>query len=54
MSEQYEGVLIRMENVECTSMPGGFGVWQVDDGSGTCGIHNTPDGYEHNPTIGDV
>ncbi|MBJ05002.1 MAG: hypothetical protein CMP65_03780 [Flavobacteriales bacterium] len=54
LSEQYEGVLVRMENVECTSMPGGFGVWQVDDGSGTCGIHNTPDGYEHNPTIGDV
>ncbi len=54
LSEQYEGVLVRMENVECTSLPGGFGVWAVDDGSGTCGIHNTPDGYEHNPTVGDV
>ena len=46
LTEQYEGVLIRMENVECTTLPGGFGVWQVDDGSGSCGIHNTPDGYE--------
>jgi endonuclease I len=54
LTEQYEGVLIRMENVECTSLPGGFGVWQVDDGSGTCGIHNTPDGYEFDPQIGET
>ena len=54
LSEQYEGVLIRMENAECTSLPGGFGVWQVDDGSGLCGIHNTPDGYEFDPQIGET
>ena len=54
LSEEYEGVLIRMEDVECTSLPGGFGVWQVNDGTGTCGIHNTPDGYEFDPQIGEV
>jgi len=54
LTEQYEGVLIRMENVECTSLPGGFGVWQVDDGTGSCGIHNTPDGYEFDPQIGET
>ena len=26
----------------------------MNDGSGTCGIHNTPDGYEHNEEIGEV
>jgi len=54
LSEQYEGVLVRVEDVECTSLPGGFGVWQVNDGSGECGIHNTPDGYEFNPQVGEV
>jgi len=54
LTEQFEGVLIRMENVECTSLPGGFGVWQVDDGTGACGIHNTPDGYEFDPQIGET
>jgi hypothetical protein len=54
LSEQYEGVLVRMEDVECTSLPGGFGVWQVNDGSGECGIHNTPDGYEFEPQVGEV
>ena len=54
LSEEYEGVLIKMNDVECTSMPGGFGVWGVDDGSGNCGIHNTPDGYEFDPQIGEV
>ena len=54
LSEQYEGVLVRIENAECTSLPGGFGVWQVNDGSGECGIHNTPDGYEFDPQVGEV
>ena len=54
LSEEYEGVLIRMEDVECFSLPSGYGVWQVNDGSGICGIHNTPDGYEFDPQIGEV
>ena len=54
LSEEYEGVLIRLENVECTSLPSGFGVWQVNDGSGICAIHNTPDGYEFDPQIGET
>ena len=35
-------------------MPGGFGVWDVNDGSGVCGIHNTPDGFEFDPEVGEV
>ena len=54
LSEEYEGVLIRLEDVECTALPGGFGVWQVNDGSGICAIHNTPDGYEFDPQIGET
>ena len=54
LSEQYEGVLIKMSNVECVSEANGFGVWGVNDGSGVCGIHNTPDGYEHDYQIGEV
>ncbi len=54
LSEEYEGVLIKMNNVECVSEANGFGVWGVNDGSGICGIHNTPDGYEHDYQIGEV
>ena len=54
LSEEYEGVLIRIEDVECTALPSGFGVWQVNDGSGNCGIHNTPDGFAFDPQIGEV
>ena len=44
----------KMNNVECVSEANGFGVWGVNDGSGVCGIHNTPDGYEHDYQIGEV
>ena len=54
LSEEYEGVLIKMNNVECVSEANGFGVWGVNDGSGICGIHNTPDGYEHDYQIGEI
>lgn len=54
LQEQYEGVLIKMNDVECVSNANGYGVWNVNDGSGACGIHNTPDGYEHNEEIGEV
>tara|TARA_B100000575_G_C23143364_1_gene666248 strand:- start:6053 stop:8272 length:2220 start_codon:yes stop_codon:yes gene_type:complete len=54
LTEQYEGVLVRIEQAECISLPGGFGVWDVNDGSGVCGIHNTPDGFEFDPVVGEV
>ena len=54
LTEQYEGVLVRIEQAECISLPGGFGVWDVNDGSGVCGIHNTPDGFEFDPEIGEI
>ena len=54
LTEQYEGVLVRIENAECTSLPSGYGIWNIDDGSGEASIHNTPDGYEFDPTVGDT
>ena len=32
LTEQYEGVLVRIEQAECISLPSGFGVWDVNDG----------------------
>jgi hypothetical protein len=36
--EAYEGVLIRVENAECTNSDLGFGEFELDDGSGPCRI----------------
>ncbi len=39
--EKYEGVLINIKNAECTNPDLGYGMWEVDDGSGPVRIHNT-------------
>ncbi len=36
--EQYEGVLVRIKNVECTRPIDGYGDWHVYDGADTCRI----------------
>lgn len=33
--EQWEGVVIQTLNAECTSNTVGFGMWEINDGSGT-------------------
>lgn len=33
-SEEWEGVLINVTNAECTNTTGGFGIWDINDGSG--------------------
>ena len=33
-SEEWEGVLINVTNAECMNTTGGFGIWDIDDGSG--------------------
>ena len=38
ISEMYEGVLIRVENVICTNNDSGFGMWQVSDLSGVINV----------------
>ncbi len=40
-TEQYEGVLVTVENATCTDANSGFGQWIVNDGSGSCLINST-------------
>ena len=48
--EQYESVLVSVENVECLTTPDGFGVWSVDDGSGATNIDDIL--YVASPVVG--
>jgi len=44
--EMYEGVLVRISNVEVAALPNNYNEWYVTDGSGTCqiddGFYNFP------------
>jgi hypothetical protein len=40
-TEQYEGVLVTVQNATCTDANSGFGQWIVNDGSGSCLINST-------------
>lgn len=53
VSEAYEGVLIRVENASCSNEDLGYGVWEISDGTGAMGVHNTPI-YEIYPTLNTV
>ena len=48
--EQYEGVLVSVSNANCTTAPDTHNTWQVDDGSGACGVNNLM--YAFTPTVG--
>lgn len=37
-NEDYEGMLVKIENATCTNTDIGFGEWQVDDGSGALAV----------------
>ena len=37
-NEDYEGMLVRIENATCTSTDIGFGEWQINDGSGALAV----------------
>jgi len=49
-SEAYEGVLVRVENAVCTNANIGAGVWQADDGSGSCAVGEFA--YDSDPVLG--
>jgi len=47
-SEDYEGVLVKVQNANCTAVPDTHGIWTVNDGSGNAFVddwmfHLTPD-----------
>ena len=52
-AEQYEGVLIRVENVTVTNDSLGYGEWQLNDGSGACTVGDLGY-YFYTPNTGDV
>jgi predicted extracellular nuclease len=52
-AEQWEGVLVRVEDVTVTSAPDQYGQWKVDDGSGDAMVDDLGD-YTYNPVVGDT
>lgn len=51
--EQWEGVLVRVENVTVTDPDLGYGEWSVNDGSGDVIIDDKGD-YTYTPVLGDA
>ncbi len=49
-SEDYEGVLVKVEAAVCTNPHAGPGEWEIDDGSGACLAGNM--GYGFTPILG--
>ena len=49
--EDYEGVLVQVENAECTNYDAGYGEWLVDDGLGEIMINDLM--FAFVPTIGE-
>ncbi len=49
-SEQYEGVLVTVQNAECTNADLGYGEWELNDGSGACRVDDLL--YAFTPTQG--
>ena len=50
--EDYEGVLVHINNAVCTDYDAGYGEWLVDDGSGSIMINDMM--YAFVPTIGEM
>ncbi len=57
MTEDYEGVLIKINNAICTNTNAGYGMWTINDGSGSLNVDDiiftyTPTANEHYNVIG--
>ncbi len=50
--EAYESVFVRIENTACTNDNVGFGMWEINDGSGPTLVHNN-DSYAYTATMGE-
>jgi len=48
--EAYEGVLVKVENANCTNDNLGYGEWELDDGSGPCRVDDL--GLAYSPDVG--
>lgn len=49
--EAYECVFVRVEIADCTNDDAGFGMWELNDGSGATLVHNNAV-YSYTPTLG--
>ncbi len=55
ISEQYEGVLVKLENPIVQTAQNSYSEWEVDDGTGNCIIDESTDApYTYSPTVGDT
>jgi len=52
ISEAYEGVLVKVQDVVVTDDSLGYGEWEVNDGSGPCRVDDWAS-YSYTPTLGD-
>lgn len=50
--EAYESVFVRVENAACTNDNYGFGMWEINDGSGATLVHNNAS-YTYAATLGE-
>lgn len=50
VAEDYESMLVKVFNASCTDDDLGFGMWEINDGSGTCAAHNTSI-FSYTPTL---
>ena len=48
--EQYEGMLVTVDDAQCTNADLGYGAWEVNDGSGACRVSDI--GYSYSPLLG--
>ncbi|MBN2683272.1 MAG: endonuclease [Bacteroidales bacterium] len=50
-AEQYESVLVGVVGANCTDADAGYGMWTINDASGSVFVHNNTS-YSYTPTIG--
>ncbi len=53
LGEQYESVVIKIAGAECTNTDLGYGMWEINDGTGTMAVHNTQI-HEIEPSLGAI
>ena len=53
VAEDYESMLVKVFNAVCTNEDLGFGMWEVNDGSGACAAHNTSV-FSYSPTLNEA
>ena len=53
LGEAYESVVIKIAGAECTNTDLGYGMWEINDGTGSMAVHNTQI-HEIEPSLGTI